>query len=158
MAELVLGSPVPLFDRLGALDAPANATSASASSALLSPEQLQWSIGRELAHLLNTRSARSAAEFMHCGGTSIDYGIPDFGHLSSQSRQDLDQLESLVKKAIGFFEPRLRNVQVQALVSAQAASSPLLAISGLVTIGLKLRQLNFELQLDPHMAPRGKAS
>jgi type VI secretion system lysozyme-like protein len=153
MAELVLGSPVPLFDRLGAQDTPA-----SGVSALLSPEQLQWSIGRELANLLNTRSARSAAEFLICAGTTIDYGVPDFGHLSSQSPQDLEQLERIVKKAIGFFEPRLREVQVHAALATGAAGSPSLAISGLVTIGLKLRQLNFELQLDPSMAPRAKAS
>ena len=153
MAELVLGSAVPLFDRLGGQDAPS-----SAAGPLLSPEQLQWSIGRELAQLLNTRSARSASAFMQCAGTTLDYGVPDLGHLSSQSEQDLEYVEAIVKKAIGFFEPRLRKVQVHASLAERTAGSPRLAISGLVTIGMKLRQLNFELQLDPQMAPRGKAS
>ena len=152
MAELVLGSPVPLFDRLGGLDALTGGV-----GALLSPEQLQWSIGRELASLLNTRSVHTVAEFMLCAGTTIDYGVPDFGHLSAHSQQDLEQLERIVKKAIGFFEPRLREVQVHAALAVGDAFSPSLAISGLVNIGMKLKQLNFELQLDPSMAPRGKA-
>lgn len=153
MAELVLGTAVPLFDRLGAVE-----SSAPGAGALQSPEQLQWSIARELAQLLNTRSVRSAAAFMQCAGTTLDYGVPDLGHLSSQSQQDLHQLEAIVKKAIGFFEPRLRNVQVHASLPEHRAGSPSLAISGLVTIAMKLRQLNFELQLDPQMTPRARTS
>jgi len=151
MSELVLGSSVPLFDRLGYVG-----STASGPSALLSPEQLQLSIGREMANLLNTRSSCTADEFLLCDGTTLDYGVPDMGHLSPQSADDLMVLEVIVKRAIGLFEPRLRDVKVQANVSGMTSGRPNLAISGLVSIDMKLMQLNFELQLDTKMSPLGK--
>jgi predicted component of type VI protein secretion system len=63
----------------------------------------------------------------------------------------------IVKRAIGLFEPRLRDVKVQANVSGMTSGRPNLAISGLVSIDMKLMQLNFELQLDTKMSPLGKA-
>lgn len=143
MTELVRGSLVPLFDRLSVAGAGLGTT-----QHLLSPEQLQNSIGRELARLLNTRSAINVADFSNCTATSIDYGLPDIGHLSPHSRSDLDLLEQTVKRAIEYFEPRLTNVRVQAVTGGVMNTRPVVAISGLVSIGMKLRQLNFELQLD----------
>jgi type VI secretion system protein ImpF len=153
MAELIRGLPVPLFDRLSPV-VPAYGF----SSRILTPQQLQESVARELARLLNTRSSRTVSEFMGCLGTTLDYGLPDVGHLSPHSRPDLDLLESVVRKAIGFFEPRLSSVSVHASFDPKLGGRPLILIGGIVTIGLKPRQLNFELQIDAPLKKNAKVN
>lgn len=113
----------------------------------MSPAQLELSIARELARLLNTRSRLSLAAFETCTGTTLDYGVPDFAALSAQSPLDMDLLQQSVARAIGLYEPRLQQVVVKAFTAAAGKAARLL-ISGSVTIGMQLRPLNFELQLD----------
>ncbi len=153
MAELVRGLPVPLFDRLSPVE-----LSSGSSARLLTPEQLQVSVARELARLLNTRSARSVPEFLVFPGTTLDYGLPDVGYLSPHSRPDLDLLESAVKRAIELFEPRLSSVTVHASFNPKIGGSPIILIGGVVTIGLKPRQLNFELQIDAPLQKSAKVN
>lgn len=153
MAELVRGVSVPLFDRFS----PIRFKNESASR-LLTPEQLQESVATELARLMNTRSALTVAEFLQCAGTTLDYGLPDVGFLSPRSRSDLDVLESVVRRAIRCFEPRLQDVKVSAVSSPSLVGKPFVSISGLVSIGLKLRQLNFELHIDPSQKSHAKVN
>jgi type VI secretion system protein ImpF len=150
MSELVRGSSVPLFDRLSSAGDPV-----ASRHQLFTPEQLEASIGRELSRLLNTRSRLSLNEFSAAGGTTLDYGIPDTSALSPKSQQDLERLQSAVSQAVIFYEPRLKDVTVKAFPSRRAGAAATLLIAGTVMIGLKLRQLNFELQLDP---PPGDAA
>jgi len=142
MSELVRGSPVPLFDRLSSAQG-----SDGSRQQLLTPEQLEVSIGRELSRLMNTRSRLSPSEFAASTGTTLDYGIPDISALSPKSHPDLDLLQATVKQAIHHYEPRLNGVTVKAFPSVHGGAATLM-ISGNVSVGLKLRQLNFELQLD----------
>jgi type VI secretion system lysozyme-like protein len=142
MAELVRGAPVPLFDRLSLVGAVSESR-----HQLLSATQLQDSIGRSLHSLLNTRSRLGPSEFSSSTGTTLDYGIPDISALSAVASPDLELLESTVAQAISYYEPRLKNVIAKAFPASQPAGGALLLISGTVTIDLKLRQFNFELQL-----------
>jgi len=140
MAELARGAPIPLFDRLQSQDG-------SGAALMLSPEQLQISIGRELARLLNSRSRLTLDAFALSAGTTLDYGVPDFSALSAQSAPDMERLRAAVAHAIALFEPRLHEVTVRA-ATAPAGKAPQLVISGMVRIAMKLRRVNFELQLD----------
>lgn len=142
MAELVRGAPVPLFDRLSLVGA-----ASESRHQLLSAVQLEDSIGRSLFSLLNTRSRLGASEFASSTGTTLDYGIPDISALSAVASHDLDLLQSTVAQAISHYEPRLKEVHVKAFPATKPGGGALLLISGTVTIDLKLRQLNFELQL-----------
>lgn len=153
MSELVRGSPVPLFDRLSSVHG-----SEGQRQQLLTPEQLEVSIGRELSRLMNTRSRLSPSEFAASTGTTLDYGIPDISALSPKSHPDLDLLQATIKQAVNHYEPRLKDVTVKAFPAPSAGGSAALVIGGTVTIGLKLRQLNFELQLDPRQGSRAKAA
>ena len=148
MSELIRGALVPLFDRLSSAD------DSVKTEQLLTPEQLQYSIARDLSRLLNTRSRLLAAEFVAQDGTTIDYGMPDISALSPKSDSDLATLQSLVAHAIHCFEPRLKQVEIKAFASSAFAGGVVLIISGVVTIGLMLRQLNFELQLDQRQTNR----
>jgi type VI secretion system protein ImpF len=150
MAELIRGASTPLFERLQGGDA-------TQLGHVMSPAQLELSIGRELSRLLNTRSGLVLRDFMESGGTTLDYGIPDVSALSSRSQSDLDLLQSAIAKAIAMYEPRLKNVIVKADSSATDATTRV-AISGAVTIDMKLRSLNFELQLDPRHGGLAKAN
>jgi type VI secretion system protein ImpF len=125
---------------------------------LLTPEQLEASIGRELSRLMNTRSRLKPSEFAASTGTTLDYGIPDISALSPKSHPDLDLLQSTIRQAVNHYEPRLKDVTVKAFPASGARSSATLLIAGTVTIGLKLRQLNFELQLDQRQGSRAKAA
>lgn len=148
MSELIRGALVPLFDRLSSAD------DSVKTEQLLTPEQLQYSIARDLSRLLNTRSRLLAAEFVADDGTTIDYGMPDISALSPKSDSDLATLQSLVAHAIHCFEPRLKQVEIKAFASSAFAGGVVLIISGVVTIGLMLMQLNFELQLDQRQTNR----
>lgn len=142
MSDLIRGASAPLFDRLGA-----EAESTSASWLLL-PEQLQESIGRELARLFNTRARLPPSEFMHGTGTVLDYGIPDFSALSTRHADDIVLLEAALTQAITFFEPRLQKASVKIFPIPHRASSAVAQIEGEVTIGLKAQRVTFELQID----------
>lgn len=150
MAELIRGASIPLFERLQGGDT-------GQFGQVMSPAQLELSIARELSRLLNTRSRLVMREFLDSSGTTLDYGIPDVSALSSRSQSDLDLLQSAITKAIVMYEPRLKNVVVKAASSAMDATTRV-AISGMVTIDMKLRPLSFELQLDPRHGGLAKAS
>jgi type VI secretion system protein ImpF len=150
MAELIRGASVPLFDRL-------KGGASTQFGQVVTPAQMELSIGRELSRLLNTRSRLLLREFIVSDGTTLDYGIPDFSALSSRSQSDLDLLQLAIAKAIALFEPRLNNVTVKAIASSTDATT-YVAISGAVTIDMKLRQLSFELQLDPRHGGLAKAA
>ena len=115
MSELIRGALVPLFDRLSSADDSAK------TEQLLTPDQLQYSIARDLSRLLNTRSRLLAAEFVAQDGTTIDYGMPDISALSAKSDSDLAVLQTLVTHAIQCFEPRLNHVDVKAFASTKFA-------------------------------------
>lgn len=151
MSELIRGYSAPLFDRLSSAGG-----LVEAGNSLLTPTQLDASIGRELSHLLNTRSRLTASEFFLSTGSCIDYGVPDSSALSPNSSSDLELLQSTVKQAINYYEPRLNNVTVKAFSTSYPKTTTMLVISGTVTIGLKFRQLNFELQLDSQQGNRAK--
>lgn len=150
MAELIRGASVPLFERLQGGDA-------ARFGQTMSPAQLELSIGRELSRLLNTRSGLVVSDFLNSSGTTLDYGIPDVSALSSRSQSDLDLLQLAIAKAIAMYEPRLKNVIVKA-ESSVADARARVAISGAVTIDMKLRSLSFELQLDPRHGGLAKAN
>jgi type VI secretion system protein ImpF len=150
MAELIRGASIPLFERLQGGDT-------GQFGQIMSPAQLELSIGRELSRLLNTRSRLVMREFLESSGTTLDYGIPDVSALSSRSQSDLDLLQSAITKAIVMYEPRLKNVVVRTAASATDATTRV-AISGAVTIDMKLKPLSFELQLDSRHGGLAKAS
>jgi type VI secretion system protein ImpF len=153
VSELVRGSPVPLFDRLSSAKG-----DDGHRQQLLSPEQLEMSIGRELSRLLNTRSRMLLSEFADSTGTALEYGIPNISALSPTSHPDLDLLQATIRQAVSYYEPRLKDVTVKAFPPAHGGGGAALLIAGTVTVGLKLRQLNFELQLDPRQDSRTKAA
>ncbi len=108
---LAAGLPVPLFDRFDEeMD----------NSRMIDPYRIQTlplllqSIQKEIENLLNTRLsshrfAGSSFEPRSQPQTVLDYGLPDFAHLSAGSPLDAVTLASVVSGKIAAFEPRLQN-------------------------------------------------
>jgi type VI secretion system protein ImpF len=74
--------------------------------------QLRASVRHELAQLFNTRCASPADWLAARELTVLDYGIPDFGHMSPGRGDDRVSLATSMRRAIAAYEPRLRNVRV----------------------------------------------
>ena len=102
----------PLFDRLVDLE-PGRLGVERPPQRTLDREGLRESVRRELERLLATRSTRRASEIEARPLTVIDYGIPDFIHLSPQNPEERQLLQQLIALPVAAFEPRLRNVTVE---------------------------------------------
>ena len=147
MSELVRGSSVPLFDRLGASQG-----GAGAGSFLLLPEQLEASIARELSRLFNTRSRLPPSAMAESTGTTIDYGIPDFSAMSSRNDDDVKLMQKALLQAISFYEPRMQRVAVKIAPVPERRDAAVVTVSGDVMIGLKPTRVSFALNLNPSQA------
>lgn len=104
------GQVAPLFERL--VNQPQR-PGAPAQEPLRSyqVEEAAESIRREVERLLNTRCILPA----ECAPerTVLQYGVPDFTHISAASTLDLLALSRTLSLAITSFEPRLSSVQVE---------------------------------------------
>jgi type VI secretion system protein ImpF len=144
MTELVRGSSVPLFDRL-ALAEGADGTGAF----LLSPQQMEASVARELARLFNTRSRLSLSDMSQSTGTVIDYGVPDFSALSPRRGEDRELLERALVQSITDFEPRLSNVKVKVEPAPDRGDVAAVVVNADMTVGLQAQRVSFSLNLNP---------
>lgn len=106
MGERDINVRAPLFDRLIEGEE-------GARSRTLDRGGLKESVRRELERLFNTRSSLPAAELEARPRTVIDYGIPDFSHLSPQNPEDRARLVATLTKAVEAYEPRLRHVRIK---------------------------------------------
>jgi type VI secretion system protein ImpF len=77
-------------------------------------------VRRELGRLLNSRCSVPLHRIGEEERTVINYGIPDFSSLSPESSDDRKLLASIIGQTIAAFEPRLRNVRVNAEYFADA--------------------------------------
>ena len=144
MSELVRGSSVPLFDRLASQEAPGGV-----GAFLLLPEHVEASIARELSRLSNTRCRLAPSEMGQSTGTTIDYGIPDFSAMSPRNDEDRTLIEKALVQAVGFFEPRMRNVAVKVSEIEGRGDTATATVSGDVTIGMKPQRVSFSLNMNP---------
>jgi type VI secretion system protein ImpF len=109
-----------LLDRLTD-DQPEN-TQESRDRRVFSPRQVQASVLRDLAWLLNSRAHRAddgLAEFPEVERSVINFGIPDLAGLCLSSIEPV-QLERVVVQALKNFEPRFvpQTLQVRLLNQA----------------------------------------
>jgi type VI secretion system protein ImpF len=137
MPAIVIGSPMPLFERLAS-------TNGGPAAALIHGDALRDSVARELGRLLNTRSPLSAQAFLVADCTVLDYGMPDCSSRSLQSQPDRDAIIRLVERAVTVFEPRLRNASAR-FVEAGDARPPVLVIDGDLPLGTAPGRVAFEL-------------
>ncbi len=79
--------------------------------------ELKRSVGRDLEWLLNTTawSPWDLEEMEESGASVLNYGLPDFSHLSWTSQSDASGICRAIERVVRAFEPRLlpRSVRVE---------------------------------------------
>jgi type VI secretion system protein ImpF len=79
---------------------------------VLDPQALRVSVRRELERLLNTRCAFTSEALEARERTTLEYGLPDFGHLQTRDTSAQTRVAEEVRRAVGAYEPRLKQVKV----------------------------------------------
>lgn len=139
MSGLLPTAIAPLFERL----------CSDVDELMLDANGLQASIGREVGRVLNTRSRLSFDEFSDSTGGVIDYGMPDHSALSPQSDEDMRRLQQAVLQALARYEPRLIHTRVTVSDWPGKPARARITIDASVRLGLEMRRVQFELEVDP---------
>lgn len=95
---------------------------------------LRQSVRRELERLLNTRASYPPDVLNRQERTALNYGIPDYYHLSPKSPADHRILESDLSRAISFYEPRLREVQVAIQSYDEDRKALIASVNGVIVV------------------------
>ncbi|RAR65739.1 type VI secretion system protein ImpF [Paraburkholderia unamae] len=150
MSAIDNGTPMPLFDRLGA----------QGEAYLPDEDALRASIARDLARLLNTRARQPYEAWLAGDGSAIDYGLPDFSARTLRSGADREAIAAAVARAIAWFEPRLVDVAVGFNETDRHANDAVLTIRATMRAGERISHVAFELAggalsiADPSPDPR----
>ncbi len=110
------GSKPPLFDRL--IDDTPQTTREHPKKIILNRAQVLESIISEVGRLLNTRLSATAKIYSQYRdqdyglGLPWMYGIPDFTSMDPADKTQWARINTLFEKAISYFEPRIKNVNV----------------------------------------------
>ncbi|MGZ3184816.1 MAG: type VI secretion system baseplate subunit TssE [Telluria sp.] len=113
-------------------------------------QRLTAAIKRDLEALLNTRTATGPfPEHPHCERSILNFGLPDFAHLSLGSDDDQKAICGLIRATIRQHEPRLDKVHV----TLSKASSPVNQLSFVVSGQLRLQGPAREVQIGIALEP-----
>jgi type VI secretion system protein ImpF len=112
--------------------------------------QIKAAVRRDLENLLNTKNFSSSlfptdAEIQT---SLLSYGLPDFTALNPQSSSVTNQVRQSIERAIGRFEPRLRNVTVRFDNSVKNERNLRFKISALLVVDPVAERVTFDTLLD----------
>ncbi len=142
MSTLVWASHASLFDRLCA------PPSVAPSPHRLQEDDLRASLARDLERLLNTRNGLTVEQARTREACVLSYGLPDVQALDLRVDGGLQVLAEVVQRAITQFEPRLRDVAVQAQPEARSADRVRLVIAATARSGRQVQRVEFEIVAD----------
>lgn len=135
----------PVWDRLLQND------ESGTGSALWTLAQLKEGIARDLQVLFNTRTAFQedpGSLYPQVAKSVLNFGLPDFTHLSMSSSADRDTVCAAMKLAIERFEPRLRGVSVTLEVQLDPYRL-VIAIYATLNVRHAAGPIQFDAFLDP---------
>lgn len=113
-------------------------------------EQYKQAVARDLEYLLNTRT-ESSLDFQRwpeLKKSVLNYGLPDFSHLSTSSPIDRQLIQHRVQEAIEIFEPRLRQVTVSLITSSTKQAQFSFRIEGMLIVRLAKELVMFDAVLE----------
>jgi type VI secretion system lysozyme-like protein len=111
--------------------------------------ELKESVRRELERLLNTRCSVPSQLLGTEERTTLNYGIPDFSSLSAHSGDDQRHIAEVVATTIMAFEPRLREVYVEAERAERDVHSIRLRLEARLVVGTHAEPVSFTLHVHP---------
>ncbi|NBX53543.1 MAG: type VI secretion system baseplate subunit TssE [Betaproteobacteria bacterium] len=129
MNRTVAASIAPFFDRLCGADF------AVLNGVYLDARGFQKSLLLDLSRLLNTRCHLTIDEYMTSSGHVMNYGLPSLSTLTSNSKKDLQRLAQLIQHAIKLYEPRLKQLRVNAVSDPEDFRSVQVEIQAAVIFG-----------------------
>lgn len=143
------GLRVPLFDRL--TSSGESFGSQREPFRTLAPGAVIESVRRDLQRLLNTRTPPGRSGSNGGAGasvnTSINYGLPDFAHLSPADIPACEGLGASIARVIEAFEPRIEQVRVILRSHPDDPRVLLGFIEGRIRINLIAEPVSFPLEL-----------
>ncbi|MDM8546331.1 type VI secretion system baseplate subunit TssE [Candidatus Venteria ishoeyi] len=114
-------------------------------------EDLLAGLERDLTWLLNTRCPFALAELENRERSVIDYGVPDFGALYTESHEDQQSLARFLEDTIRIYEPRLQNARVFLDYPEGGDHKTLLGqLEAELIINGHTEPLSFPLSIKPH--------
>lgn len=157
--KITKGALPPLFDRI-VIDR----SGQGSGHRLLDAKELEESIVREVATILNTRcTVRKAIYRDHIDtipffGMPDFFGLDDFSYFDASNSDDWPEIVEYVKTAILAAEPRLENVSVK-IESYDSLNQDLYVfVSGILKDQKLLKEINFPLTLQSIKPAKGKAA
>jgi type VI secretion system lysozyme-like protein len=144
------GLGVPLFERLtssGEAFSSEKFGSPPEPFRTLDPNATIESIRRDLQRLLNTRTPPGASAADGRTVTSINYGLPDFAHISPADVPTFETLAKSIGRVIEAFEPRIGQVRVTLKSHPSDPCALVGAVEGNVRIGLIAEPVYFPLEM-----------
>ncbi|MFY7914942.1 MAG: type VI secretion system baseplate subunit TssE [Rubrivivax sp.] len=148
MSTFTRASHIPLFDRLCAQE------STPGPVRLQHGADLRASIACDLERLLNTRNGLTIEEALAGEACVLAYGVPDVLVQGARDEGAQQVLAAAVQRAIAQFEPRLREVAVQALADGSCPDRVRLVISAAVVVERQMQRVDFDFVLDAAGTPR----
>lgn len=123
----------PLFDRLIDLEPKSHVDKKSAAT--LDLYQLQDSIQKEVARILNSRDTRVPYSLRAGLGQASDntarpYGIPDFAKYDTSNELGRKKWYKRIKSVIEQYEPRITDVKVRLVKHDKGNNNLVIALSG----------------------------
>jgi len=137
------GTRLPLLDRL--VDADPRHHEEVQPHRVLTGGEVQASVRRELARLLNTRCVETLDALGGQLRTVVNYGLPDFFTLNPTSDGDRERLSRLIVEAVRAYEPRLRNPSATVAVDPQQPRALNIVLSGMLLLDNLLEPVSFPL-------------
>jgi type VI secretion system protein ImpF len=135
----------PLFERLTKTPEPARELDRPFRS--LAITDAVESVRKELHRLLNTRTVLQPTPVAPGTLTTINYGLPDFSHISATDMQGRAELAQRLARIIENFEPRLSQVRVTVEPHPSGQRFLTGAISALLQVGVVAEPVAFPLQV-----------
>ncbi len=113
-------------------------------------QQIKAAVRRDLENLLNTKnfSSSSFPTGAEIHSSLFSYGLPDFTSASPRSSSVKNQVRQNIERAIGQFEPRLRNVTVRMDDSGENERNLRFKISALLVVEPVTERVTFDTLLD----------
>jgi len=107
-------------------------------------------VRREVERILNTRTVLQKS-----GGplTALEYGLPDFAHVSATDMQARADLALQITRAIEAFEPRLSQVRVNLEPHPSGQRFLVGTITANLTISVIAEPVSFPLEIDVPLLP-----
>lgn len=116
---------------------------------------LTLDVRRDLENLLNTRwrVRQCPPHLLHVPRSLVEYGIPDFTGLNMSLPVERERMRLAIERAIRQFEPRLGDVVVAVLPSAEKSDRRMrLRITGVLRTEPVPERVEFDSELEPSTA------